>query len=166
MKTKNIFIILCVLLMGGFSAQNKVELTLGYGTPSLFGAAEVVGYSLFGSRDKDYDDKGVVSAGIFYVPEDSHWSFGGDALYELLKVDGKDMGVFSILPTIKFSWLNPENKFQIYSGAGAGFATGENMNFAFNITPIGMRYGGAFGGFFELNGGFKGIVQAGFFGKF
>ena len=63
-----------------------------------------------------------------------------------------------------------EKKFKLYSGVGAGvmntsfdYGIFENKDtiFAYNLSPIGVRYGQKFGVFLETNVGTKGLLQGG-----
>ncbi len=105
-----------------------------------------------------------------------------DADYELKKDNDRQSGTRKtnfvlILPTAEYAYMN-KRKVQLYGNASVGLATlsgkssvGASANndkdysstvFAFQVNPIGVRYGERFGGFAELGFGFKGFLSLGF----
>lgn len=82
-----------------------------------------------------------------------------------------------ILPSAEYAYMS-KRKVRLYGNASAGVTTlsgtssvGAAANndkdysstvFAFQINPIGVRYGERFGGFAELGFGFKGFLSLGF----
>lgn len=103
------------------------------------------------------------------------------ASYTLKKADDKRQGerktnFIVALPTAEYSYLNKQ-KVQLYGNIGVGITSvsghstvsrdGDLHDYsattvAFQLNPIGVRFGQRFGGFAELGFGFKGIVTAGF----
>lgn len=103
------------------------------------------------------------------------------ASYSLKKSDDEREGerktkFIVALPTAEYSYLNKE-KVQLYGNIGLGLTSmsghstvsGDGSrydysaaSFAFQLNPIGVRFGQRFGGFAELGFGFKGFFTAGF----
>lgn len=85
------------------------------------------------------------------------------------KVDYRDSHFISIIPTVRFSWLN-KKYLTLYSGVGVGIATvfeKTNNELTFSpivphLTAVGIHAGKNWYGFFEIGLGVKGIVSTGF----
>lgn len=169
------------ILLGSFiTAQQKVDVKVSYGAPSLFGISESITESsisvftdvMFGKDLIIYDSNGVFAAEVMLHSKDDKWRYGIAYTNEKVTDDRNDLtGSFNtILAQADYSWLNPDNKFKLYSGAGVGalmanFDQGlfqdNNVIFAYNVTPIGVSYGRQFAVFLETNVGTKGFVQGG-----
>ncbi|MGX9987395.1 hypothetical protein [Chryseobacterium sp. POL2] len=176
--------------LGGLSMMNaqKFEISAGYGTSSLFGVAdsilkgigEVAGKAIFGGDDVVLpNSKGVFTIAGTVYSQDMKWRYGLEANVETFSENGtsyKEQSYFSVLPKVDYFWSDADSKWRFYSGASVGalFRNVEYVDFnskvqkandtflAFNIMPIGVRYGGSFGVFLEPSIGTRGLVQAGF----
>lgn len=176
MKNKILLLALCA---GGLLSAQKIEVKASYGATSLYGMAEsftdasigVFGYA-FTQDMIVYESTGVFAAEIMLNTESNKLQYGLAYSNETVKDNKHNLkGNFNtILAQANYFWSNPEKKFKLYSGAGVGmmFTNFENnslknsdSNFAFNITPIGFRYGNKLGVFLESNIGTKGFVQGG-----
>lgn len=165
-----------LLACGLWSAQKNVEVRASYGAPSLFGISESITGSVinvvFGSPAVDYDSNGVLAIEVMLHNESKKWQYGLGYNNESVTDDRNNIkGTFNtFLAQANYTWTNPENKFRLYSGAGVGvMMTSYDYNitdyketiFAFNVSPIGVRYGQKLGVFLETNVGTKGLLQGG-----
>ena len=161
------------------SHAQKFEIQLGYGSPSLYSTtfklAEEIG-NIFVGTDVSPDSKGVLNAAFLLKSDNENWKYGIELTNEFFDTNDKikSQNLLSILPKVDYVWLNATGKFRMYSGVAAGITmvsakykeTAEEKdwseaNFAYNITPLGIRYGGNLGVFLETNIGMKGFAQAG-----
>ncbi len=170
---KNILIGL-LLSSTAMVAQKKIQVAASYGSGSFYGLTESLTESILTqSTQLNYESDGVFAVDVMMGNEDSRLMYGLSYSHEQLKDPSK--GVKTSLETIEaqatYKWLNPAKKFNIYSGVGAGVIFGsskvlmlpksDDTLFAFNVTPIGIRYGTDFSVFAEANIGTRGIVQGG-----
>ena len=177
---KKTFYSLSILAFGFANAQQKVDVKVSYGAPSLYGVAEsITGDAIHafnilipGREVVEYNSGGVLAVEVMLHSKNDKWRYGLGYNNETVKDDRYNFkGNFNtILAQADYSWLDPDNKFKLYSGLGAGavFASlnqnsskDDDVIFAFNITPIGISYGQKFGVFLETNVGTKGLVQGG-----
>ena len=168
---------------------DKNEFSITYGQITVPQAAYVLGGvfgSMFSLGHFSFENAHFIGgAGVEYVHYVNDWlGFGGAVLCDYMTAtamnvdsEGKktpngkfNLGIVSAMPLVKFAWLNREHV-GLYSklAAGAGFTftnqsedTKDNFAFAFQVTPIGMDFGGeSFRGFAELGLGMQGLVNVG-----
>ena len=174
-------LLLSLFTLGIFTASNaqKFEVNVGYGTPSMYsfsyGIAEAIGHALIGI-DVSPSSLGTFNAAFLMKSDSENWRYGAEVTNEFFDTTDKikSQNILSIMPRLDYVWLNPTGKFRLYSGAAAGITIvsakyqqnveetdWSETNFAFNVTPIGFRYGGDLAIFVETNIGMKGFAQAG-----
>lgn len=170
---KTIVLLLLTLTLNQIQAQ-KMEISAGYGTPSVFGTITNVFNTLF--TDDSSSSDGVLSLELNLYSESMKWRYGLETSYEHL--DFRHTGnsfLLSLSPQVDYFWSGAHRKLRFYSGVSAGVAFYEEKTkaagigkkdngstFTFNVTPVGLRYGGDFGVFLEpANVGSRGIVQGG-----
>ena len=183
---KKIMMMVAVALMTAMNvnAQNenlRNELSLSYGVGSLaqFGDGLGEGIGLIFSN-KEYDDGfilGPISMEYFHHFNNPRLAVGGLLTYskwdsDVLnrssheKVGEIKRNFFSVMPSIKYYWIN-KNNFGLYSKAALGTSKDEtNTYFMFQASFIGAEFGGKFRGFVELGVGDQGFLQAGVRYKF
>lgn len=167
-----------------FGQIQKIEFTAAYGSPSLFGVTYEIASTIVGIIGQDSDfarSKGVLDLTANLYSPNQRWRYGIGLTNEFFEYSTSvsRANFLSILPQIDYMWLNPTRKFNIYSGLAAGITFADktynttegprrdnSSGFGFSVTPIGLRYGGNFGGFFETNLGMKSLAQLGLFYKF
>lgn len=176
---KKTFYAVSFFALGLLNAQ-KVDVKVSYGAPSLYGMTEsitnsslsIFGNVILGNDVVIYESNGVFAAEVMLHSKNDKWRYGLGYNNETVKDDRYNLkGNFNtILVQADYSWLKPDNKLKLYSGAGVGalmsnfesiLVKEDNVIFAFNITPIGISYGEKFGVFLETNVGTKGLVQGG-----
>ena len=189
---KLVALLLCLIVVCPVFAKNdtdKNEFSITYGQITVPQAAYVLGGvfgSMFSLGHFSFENAHFIGgAGVEYVHYVNDWlGFGGAVLCDYMTAtavnvdsEGKktpngkfQLGVASVMPVVKFAWLNREHV-GLYSklAAGAGFTftnqsedTKDNFAFAFQVTPIGMDFGGeSFRGFAELGLGMQGLVNVG-----
>ena len=164
-----------------FNAQ-KFEVSAGYGTGSLFGGADsilkAVGTTVFNGEPEMPVSNGVLTIALTTYNENMKWRYGLEANLESFdetKSSYRKQSYFSVLPKVDYFWSDANNKWRFYSGVSVGVLfrdldyvdTSKNVQktndtfLAFNIMPIGVRYGGDFGVFIEPSIGTRGFVQGG-----
>jgi hypothetical protein len=189
---KLIAIFMCLIVVSSAYAKNdkdRNEFSITYGQYTIpqfayvmggvLGAAFTVGHFSFENPHL------IGAAGVEYVHYVNNWlGFGGAAMCDYMTAtalsvasdgtktpNGKfQLGVVSVMPVMKFAWLNRAHV-GLYSklAAGAGYTfTGETEDikdkfmFALQATPLGMDFGGEqFRGFVELGLGMQGIANVG-----
>lgn len=182
---KKIFLTAALGSLSIINAQ-KFEVTAGYGTGSLFGlsdsmikgATSAVAVALGGKEPELPSSNGVFTLSANLYNADMKWRYGVEFNLESFnetKTFYNKQTYFSFLPKVDYFWSDSDKKLRLYSGisVGALFRNAEQVDgkgatikdnetfFAFNIMPIGIRYGGDFGVFLEPNIGTRGFVQAG-----
>lgn len=136
-------------------------------------------------REDNNAFSGVWSVGYrYYVTP--RFNVGGDISYMRNKTDytltkGTDVrqgerqnNFYMVMPTAEYLYMN-RPKVQLYGNLGVGVlslsghstVTTDRHDYsattvAFQVNPIGVRFGQRFGGFAELGFGLKGILTAGF----
>ena len=189
---KLVALFLCVIVAFPVFAKNdkdRNEFSITYGQYTIpqfayvmggvLGAAFTVGHFSFENPHL------IGAAGVEYVHYVNDWlGFGGTAMCDYMTAtalsvasdgtktpNGKfQLGVVSVMPVVKFAWLNRAHV-GLYSklAAGAGYTfTGETEDikdkfmFAFQATPLGVDFGGEqFRGFVEAGLGMQGIANVG-----
>ena len=189
---KLVSVLLCLVVVMPIFAKNdkdRNEFSITYGQYTIPQFAYVMGGVLgaaFTAGHFSFENPHLIgAAGVEYVHYVNGWlGFGGAAMCDYmtataLSVDsngnktpnGKfQLGVVSVMPVVKFAWLNRAHV-GLYSklAAGAGYTfTGDNADvkdnfmFAFQATPIGVDFGGEqFRGFVEAGLGMQGLVSGG-----
>ncbi|QCX53953.1 PorT family protein [Elizabethkingia sp. JS20170427COW] len=173
------------ILVGCLSlhAQKNIEITAGYGSGSLFGVANIIGSSVVDAilvgHSEDINSSGVLNFGINAYSNNMKWRYG--IAVDLESFDEKNSVIktqsfTSISPKVDYFWSNEDKKLRFYSGVSVGILLAKykyvdsnthstisenDTHLGFNITPIGIRYGKAFGVYVEPNIGTRGFVQAG-----
>ncbi|HUH35206.1 MAG TPA: hypothetical protein VL022_05170 [Moheibacter sp.] len=170
-----------ILAMGAAQAQ-KMEVSASYGTPSLYGITNSIFSGLamvFYDSDLDLvDSNGVLNVSFNLYSPSMKWRYGIDLSHEFFDTNDSKItkeSYTTISPKIDVFWNGSNRKLRVYTGVSAGILvrnakfTDDNMNsktynntiFGFNITPIGMRFGGKFAGFVESNIGTQGFFKGG-----
>ncbi|WP_300669646.1 hypothetical protein [Soonwooa sp.] len=178
---KKLFIMAAFCSLSMSNAQ-KFEISAGYGSASLFGEADSllkgIGNAIFTSEAVMPESNGVFTVAVTTYSQNMKWRYGIEANLESFnetKSSYKKQSYFSILPKIDYFWSDADKKWRFYSGISAGALfrdldyvdssnTVQKNNdtfFAFNIMPIGVRYGGNFGVFVEPSIGTRGFIQGG-----
>lgn len=198
---KKILVMVAVAMMTAMSvnAQNenlRHELSLSYGVGSIAQFGEGLGEGL-GSifSNTEYDDNfilGPISAEYFYHFNNPRLAVGSLVSYSKWdsdiqkksgnheKVGERNRSYWSVMPAIKWYWLN-KNAFGLYSkgAAGLAFLSSTEKNFATNMSKddsntyfliqlsfIGVEFGKQFRGFAEAGFGEQGFLLAGIRYKF
>lgn len=181
---KKILLMLPIVASCFMSAQ-KIEVAISYGAPSLYGTTDSIlqgigsaaGAAISGGEVRYPDSNGVLNISLAMYNSDMKWRYGLEANLESFNQNNsnlKNQSYISILPKVDYFWSGSDKKFRFYSGVSVGvlFKNSEyqilkeinkdnGTSFAFNIMPIGVRYGGDFGVFLESNIGTRGFAQAG-----
>lgn len=171
------------------------ELSLSYGVGSIAQLGDGLGEGIaLIFSDKEYDDGfilGPITAEYFYHFNNPRLALGASFSYSkwdsdvLIRNSHEKVGeckrnFFSVMPSFKCYWVN-KNNFGLYSkaAAGVGFLTNKSENFELNkssdetstyfmfqLSFIGVEFGGKFRGFAEAGIGDQGFLQAGIRYKF
>ena len=196
MKNLTITIVLGLLLVhvGKISAQNddelKHEVYAGYGVASLprlvasTGAVTLDLLEIF-IGDQDFykvSGSGAISVGYNYYPR-KRWSIGLQGVFERVNIEENNSpterwDLFTLMARSGYRWVD-KGRFKLYSSLAIGGCSwksytlnssrdeGKEFSIGFSITPIGVRFGRAFGFFLEPSiGGFDGLLKAGVSGQF
>lgn len=173
------------------NAQDKKNsLSVGYGVLTIQDLATIVSDIIItpvsGGTVEATDINGTGAIFLEYSHYwTSHWRFVANGNYTSLKskfVYTSDQSLYAtqkdtyygLMVGINYHWIG-DAVVEIYSGLQAGgcfqhtdqsYISGEKASdnsflFAFQVTPIGLRVGKAFGGFIEAGVGYKGILDAG-----
>ena len=171
--------------------RNEVSLSYGFGSASVIGDGIGEGFvrAIFSDTENENDFIfGPISIEYFRHFNNPRLAIGGILSYskwdtDILKRSSKEKvgeckrSFFSIMPSIKYYWIN-KNSFGLYSkaAAGAGFLStkekGQNNSsdsgtyFMFQLSLAGVEFGSAFRGFAEFGFGNQGILMAGVRYKF
>ena len=189
---KLIAFLLCLIVVVPVFAKNdkdRNEFSVTYGQFTVPQFAYVLGEVfgvMFTLGHASFEDPHMYgAAGVEYVHYVNNWlGFGGAAMCDYMTAtalsvasdgtktpNGKfQLGVVSVMPVMKFAWLNRAHV-GLYSklAAGVGYTfTGETEDikdkfmFALQATPLGVDFGGEqFRGFVELGLGMQGIANVG-----
>lgn len=164
-----------------FVFAQKIEISIGYNAPSVYGITNELGNGLVNAVINDAkspNSMGALGVSALVYSKEEKWRYGLDFVSEFFSVNNRSyskMSTITMMPRTDYFWTGSERKLRLYSGASAGIYLNratikksadqeEKVNdttFGFNITPIGIRYGSDFAVFIEPNIGTKGIVQAG-----
>lgn len=195
MKIKTLLLSILMIWTLSISAQQKSELTIGYGTLTSNDVIDVFSdilsplniINIVNSTNEKYT--GAFILGYRYALTD-RLALGGDVIFERItkdivgsndaKIGEQEDDTYSFLAKIDYSFVS-KNKLRLYSGLGAGYSfanqeytgTGDNSSndnrtgaFAFQVTAIGLRVGGDFAVKAELGFGAAGIANVGITHRF
>lgn len=184
--SKHIIFSILLILGLGFTNAQKTEISISYGTPSLYGVAYDFVNVVFNQVDQNEEvrasAKGVLDASISFYSPNQKWQYGLGLMNEFFDDDntgyGTDANFLTLLPNVNYLWRKPERKFQVYSGAGFGI-TFMKLNYtdkgsngkvndsktvvSWNVTPFGLKYGHDYGLFFDSSVGIRSFARLGFF---
>ncbi|MFA7616178.1 MAG: hypothetical protein WBF83_11145 [Moheibacter sp.] len=187
--SKNTLFTVFIFIGLGLANAQKTEISISYGTPSLYGVAYDFVNVVFNQVDQNDEvrasAKGVLDASVSFYSPNQKWQYGLGLMNEFFDDDntsyGTDANFFTLLPNVNYLWRKPERKFQIYSGAGLGI-TFMKLNYTdkesndrvndsktavtWNVTPFGLKYGQDYGLFFDSSVGIRSFARLGFFYKF
>ena len=165
------------------------DLSASYGIVTSYQIMDVIEDVLvatfsFGNYEKeDYNYSGALFATYKYAPSfrvNTGLTFGvdrvrGDLIHNDIKYGDFSESHVTLAAEADYRWVKQE-MVQLYTGLGLGYTfnretgtyndTGEtdvnsSGNFAFQITPVGLRVGRQLGFFTELGFGYKGILNFG-----
>ena len=188
---KLIALFMCFVVVSSAFAKNdkdRNEFSIAYGQATIPQFAYVMGEvfgAMFSLGHASFENPHMFgAAGVEYVHYTNDWfGFGGTVLCDYMTAtalsvasdgtktpNGKfQLGVVSVMPVVKFAWLNRAHVglySKLAAGAGYFFANGsdskDNFSVAFQATPVGVDFGGEqFRGFLEVGVGWQGIVSGG-----
>lgn len=180
---KKIFTIcfLAVLSLQAIAQTSPIgngEIRLSYGILPVQEIGTLLGDGIFmgvvGRKVDESKGSGAVSAGYSYnlTPR---LSVGADLFWSSTKVTYKDelgdskWNVYGGLLNAKYTYLN-KNKFQLYGKGGVGYAQYSNKegniannfgNVAYQVSPVGVKYGDKIAVYAEFGVGYLGVANAG-----
>lgn len=180
-KTMKKTILFIALMYSSIAFSQKVEISVGYGIPSVYGFANEFGNDLVSAITDDGETPGsigAINAAVMVYNNNMHWRYGLDFVNEFYSTDNtrySKKSNISIMPRVDHFWTASGKKLRLYSGVSAGIyldrATIKNKEnkeekiddnvFGFNVTPIGLRYGNDFSVFIEPNIGTRGTLEVG-----
>ncbi|KPQ13676.1 MAG: hypothetical protein HLUCCX10_12420 [Algoriphagus marincola HL-49] len=175
-----LFIIL-VTIFNSSAQESKVEVRAGYGILSAQAMGSVLSNSIVGGlsgyEKTDISTGGVFMFSLLFNPS-NRISFGLDFGYEKLdvlyespsqpNVTSTDRFI-TVMPRIDLRYVNKE-AYSLYGSlaaggsflsAGRGNESEQGVAFAYQITPIGIRFGNNIALFAEAGFGFRGLLNAG-----
>ena len=188
---KLIALFMCFVVVSSAFAKNdkdRNEFSIAYGQATIPQFAYVMGEvfgAMFSLGHASFENPHMFgAAGVEYVHYTNDWfGFGGTVLCDYMTAttvsvdkDGNKtpngefkLGCLSVMPLVKFAWLNRAHVglySKLAAGAGYFFANGgeakDNFSVAFQVTPVGVDFGGEqFRGFVEAGVGWLGIVSGG-----
>ena len=188
---KLIALFMCFVVVSSAFAKNdkdRNEFSIAYGQATIPQFAYVMGEvfgAMFSLGHASFENPHMFgAAGVEYVHYTNDWfGFGGTVLCDYMTAktvsvdkDGNKtpngefkLGCLSAMPLVKFAWLNRAHVglySKLAAGAGYFFANGsdskDNFSVAFQVTPVGMDFGGEqFRGFVELGLGMQGLANVG-----
>ncbi|TDK43455.1 hypothetical protein [Algoriphagus formosus] len=174
-------VIMLVIVFDSNAQESKVEVRAGYGVLSAQAIGSVLSNSIVGGLDgyekTDISSGGALIFSLLFNPS-NRISFGLDFGYEKLDViyespsqaniTSKDRFI-TVMPRVDLRYVNKE-AYSLYGSlaAGGSFLSAERGNeseqgvaFAYQITPIGIRFGNNIALFAEAGFGFRGLLNAG-----
>ncbi|MDV3982162.1 hypothetical protein CMT48_13915 [Elizabethkingia anophelis] len=180
---KKLFLSFGVGLSFSFMYAQKMEVAVGYGTVSMYGVTNDLGTAIsstfIGENTSTPSSNGALNISAVIYNNNMRWRYGLDYVAEFYNTKGTNYtrkSSMSIMPKVDYFWSDANKKFRLYSGVSIGIYSDKgkyrdittkmeekfnNTHFAFNVTPIGFRYGGNLGLFLESNIGTKSIIQGG-----
>ncbi len=172
--------------------KNEIGISYGVGISTIGdGLGDAIGMSfagLMGTKAENESRFGTLAVEYFrHANNDLKFAFGGigtiasfgsDLMEKGQKTGDRNRYYISLIPAIKYSWVNNEH-FAFYSKIGIGGTlaiaestyngksdTANKVYFAYQVSPVGIEFGGAFRGFVELGVGEQGIILGGVKYKF
>lgn len=192
MKTRIIVILLSSILIANIWAQKgRHEIRTGYGVSTTNSFIHALHYMQITDATKDLVGgdktfKGAFQLGYKYSVTDKI-NLGISLAYEWAKANSfKDMETlgklhsdyYTVAVEADYVYFRKEN-FTFYSTLGLGGTLYEQVskidgtkdssnrtNLNFQISPVGIKYGGHFGFFSEIGFGYKGLFNFGVFSSF
>lgn len=187
---KSIFIAICAIMGVAFSADaqeyGRHDIRIDYSDATPLVIADVFTNAfvsvISGSESSNEKAFGMLSVGYRYAVS-NRFSLGADLSYANASSDMKNKSTnqithrksnfYMVLPTAKYSYVK-RGIIDFYGtvASGAILAKGSDRTdqakittneviFAFQVNPLGLRIGKDWGGFLEVGYGFKGIVALG-----
>lgn len=176
MKKILVLVVAAMLTTVNANAQNNYdnEIAVSYGGGSNADIVSSIGVGMFTGKQTDF--WGPIGLEYFHKVSPSILVGGIATISGCKWDDSKDSKstYFSLMPAVKWSWMQKEH-FGMYSKAGIGVlyaaektSSKDDTRFAFDwqLSLIGMEFGGALRGFAELGMGEQGIILAGLRYKF
>jgi len=179
---RELFLSFGILLSMHCLHAQKIEIATGYGTPSIYGITNelgtAIGMASIGENISTPNSNGALNITAMIYNSDLRWRYGLDyttEFYSTKDTNYTKKSSMSIMPKVDYFW-SKNTRLRFYSGISLGIYLDNgrykdittrneekfsNTYFAFNITPIGFRYGGKLGLFLESNIGAKSIIQGG-----
>lgn len=182
---KKIILIGCMALCTMYGFGQKMEVSVGYGTPSLYGVGDsfinILGSALL-KTDMNTDSNGALHLEVTRYNVSERWRYGVETNIEFFSTSGKLLSNhhYGISPKVDYFYSSAERKLRFYSGLSLGVVI-RNIKYedtdyirrsssdaivAFNLTPIGVKYGGPFGVYLETNIGSRSFLQLGMYYQF
>lgn len=172
---KRLLLLVYFVSLGIVGFGQKMEVAVGYGTPSLYGVTESVigGFeTLFTGSNYTTTSNGVLNVQVTRYDKEERWRYGLEFNNEFFDTSGelKSTTYYSISPKVDHFWSASHRKLRFYSGIAAGVLirgsktdsdSASDAFFAMNITPIAIRYGREFGVFLAPNIGVNAFLQLG-----
>lgn len=174
------FIISLCLITSYLGYSQSTGVAVSYGTASLYGAADglltAIGNEFTGS-DYNPDSKGVLQLEVTRFNKDRRLRYGIESNIEFFGTSAQTRSkiYYGFSPKIDYFWSSSNRKLRFYSGISAGIGirdvkyidaddkrdSSSDAFFAFNVTPVAIRYGNEWGVFLEPNIGKRGFLQLG-----
>lgn len=176
---KKIILLAIVLLSTGMMvAQQRHELSFGYGYPTAVKINNSIGDAFIGAfAGFDADNTFTGSFNLEYMNNfHSRMAAGVILGYEhsnMKEIDYKE-NFITIMPAFKMNWVK-KDIFRFYSKVAAGITldvashpqvSDTDVEFAYQVSPLGFEVGRAFSGFAEIGYGHQGIALVGVRYKF
>ena len=200
MKKYLVMVVAAMMATVSINAQNadlrhELSLSYGFGSTSQLGEGIGEGFAMAIFSNTEHDDGfilGPISAEYFYHLNNRRLALGAFVSYskwdsDILKRGGdkekvgeRNRNYISVMPAIKWYWVNKEH-FGLYAKGAVGAAflnstektqqSNESKDsnetlVLFQVSPLGMEFGGQVRGYFELGVGEQGFIQAGIRYKF
>ncbi|MCS3554170.1 MULTISPECIES: hypothetical protein [unclassified Sphingobacterium] len=187
---KSIFIVIVAIMGGAFHTQaqenSRHEVRIDYSDATPLVIADVFTNAfvsaISGSESSNEKAFGMLSTGYRYAVS-NRLSIGADLSYANASSDMKNKSTneityrksnfYMVLPTAKYSYIK-RGIIDFYGTVASGAiltngsdridqekTTTNDVIFAFQVNPLGLRIGKNWGGFLEAGYGFKGIVALG-----
>lgn len=175
--------------------RHEISVSYGFGSTSQLGEGLGEGIGLIFS-ETEYDDGsilGPISLEYYYHFNNPRLAVGGFLAYSKWdsnilnkktqeKVGERKRSFWSVMPAVKWYWVN-KNIFGLYSKGAVGvaylsssskttekaqdmFEDDNSIHFMYQLSLIGVEFGGKFRGFAEAGVGEQGFLQAGIRYKF
>lgn len=182
MKKKYLsFTIAMLFSIAVFAQESKLEVRAGYGVLSAQAMGSVLSNAIVGGlsgyEKSDISTGGALTFSLLFNPQ-NRVSFGLDFGYEKLDVVYKSDSqpnvtstdrYITVMPRVDLRYVNKES-FSLYGSLAAGGSflsvgrgneSEQGVAFAYQITPLGIRFGNNIALFAEAGFGFRGLLNAG-----